>query len=180
MVRAFVAIELPEEIREQISRAQQILLQSDARLTPVNPRQAHVTLKFLGEIPDGIVDDVIGSLETITHAPFRATAGRVVPRPPRQPRVIWAEIEDLGQCRDLHRKIEDALAPLGIRRDRRPFTPHATVARVRRFDPSLMTRLNELALVRCGIFEVNGFVLKKSTLTPAGPIYEDLAEVAFI
>lgn len=179
MVRAFIAIELSDEVRENIRRAQQVLLQSDARITPVDPRQAHITLKFLGEVSEEALEEVIAGLRGITHAPFTATAGHVVARPPRQPRVIWAEIEDLGQCRDLNRRVEEILEPLGIRRDRRVFSPHATIARVRRFDPSLRARLNELAGMTCGEFEVGGFVLKKSTLTPDGPIYEDLAEVAF-
>jgi len=179
MVRAFIAIELPDEVRDRIRRAQGVLLQSDARITPVDPRQAHVTLKFLGEVAEETLQEIIAGLRAITHAPFTATAGHVVARPPRQPRVIWTDIEDLGQCRDLNRQVEEILEPFGVKRDRRPFHPHATIARVRRFDPSLRARLNELTGMTFGDFEVDGFVLKKSTLTPDGPVYEDLAEVTF-
>ena len=70
-----------------------------------------------------------------------------------------------------------ALEPLGFPRERRPFRGHATVARVKVFHPSLLDRLAALPRDGFGTFTVDRFRLKKSTLTPQGPVYEDLAEV---
>ena len=72
---------------------------------------------------------------------------------------------------------EDVLEPLGFARETRKFTPHATVARVRRPDQSLFTALDKLRSRTYGSCTVTAFRLKKSTLTPQGPIYEDLLEV---
>ena len=69
------------------------------------------------------------------------------------------------------------LGPLGIAPEARRFTPHATIARVKSADPSLFTALKNLEGTGYGSCMVSGLKLKKSTLTPNGPIYEDLLEV---
>ena len=74
-------------------------------------------------------------------------------------------------------RIEEALEPLGIRKESRTFRPHATLARVKRFDSSLLDAIRPMESVGYGNFLVNGFSLKKSTLTPAGAIYEDVMVV---
>ncbi len=70
-----------------------------------------------------------------------------------------------------------ALEPLGFPRERRQFRGHATVARVKVFHASLLDRLGALPRDGFGTFTVDRFRLKRSTLTPEGPVYEDLTEV---
>jgi 2'-5' RNA ligase len=91
--------------------------------------------------------------------------------------VIWATAQDGGMCSKIAGRIEKSLAPTGLRRESRQFTPHITIARVRRFDPSLSRRIEELASFSFGSLRVSTVRLKKSTLTPSGPVYETLMEV---
>jgi 2'-5' RNA ligase len=179
MVRAFVALELSGEIREEIRAAQEILRRSSARLTVVDPPLIHITLKFLGEVDERNIPGVIAALKSIQYAPFTVTAGCVTVNNPRRPHTVWCGIEDGGKSRALFQLVESALEPLGCVRETRPFTPHATLARVKAFDPSLFEQIDLLKGRTYGTCTVSGLKLKKSTLTPRGPVYEDLLEVAW-
>ncbi|KUG19501.1 MAG: RNA 2',3'-cyclic phosphodiesterase [Methanomicrobiaceae archaeon] len=177
MVRTFIAIDLPDSVKQKIRESQNILTECDARLSVVDPGNVHITLKFLGEIEPRMVERVAEALRAVRAGPFTVTIGPATADRPKRPRVVWCGVSDAGECASLHRQIEDLLAPLGFEREGRKFTPHATVARVKRYDPSLMRQIASLAREDIGACEVKGITLKKSTLTPRGPIYEDLAEV---
>lgn len=179
MVRTFVALGLSPEIQDRLGAAQAILKTCGARLTFVRPGIIHITVKFLGEVEEKELPRVIAALKTVTGAPFPIEAARVTVDNPARPRTVWCTIEDAGRSLELFRKIEDVLEPLGFPRERRRFTPHATVARVRNSDPSLLTALGCLEDTTYGCCTVTGFRLKKSTLTPQGPVYEDLLEVGW-
>ncbi len=148
-----------------------------ARLTLVAPPSIHITLKFLGEVDGNTLGRVKEALSCIRFHPFEVSLGRVKGNPPRDPRVIWAEVQDGGRCRELFGLVEEALSGIGIPRERRAYTPHATLARVKRSDPSLFPVLKCLEGEQFGSFTVSCLRLKKSTLTPRGPIYEDILEV---
>ncbi len=135
MVRTFIAIDLTPEVRERMGGPQGTLSGCRARLTVVKPASIHITLKFLGEIDEKTLGRVREALETIRFEPFEISVGRVKGNPPSFPRVIWSEIRDEGACGRLFALVEEALAPLGIPKERRAYTPHATLARVKRFDP---------------------------------------------
>ncbi|HUU75563.1 MAG TPA: RNA 2',3'-cyclic phosphodiesterase [Methanoregulaceae archaeon] len=177
MVRLFVAIDLPPEIREQIKDSQQELKKSRARLSLVNPEIIHITMKFIGEVEKDAVESIKKKLDNILDSPFEVQVTGISADNPRRPRVVWCTIDDQGRCAQLHERIEDALFPLGIKKEGRKFRPHATVARVKRFDSTLIESIRPLVSVPYGNFIINGFTLKKSTLTPTGPIYEDIMEV---
>ena len=81
--------------------------------------------------------------------------------------------------KELFRQVEEVLAPLGFERETRGFTPHATLARVKAPDPSLFTVLRAMEGTTYGDCMITGMKLKKSTLTPRGPVYEDLLEVVW-
>jgi RNA 2',3'-cyclic 3'-phosphodiesterase len=179
MVRAFVALELSADIREQLSAAQDVLRGCTARLTFVDPALIHITVKFLGEVDEKKIPQVTAALRSIPFAPFPVSAGRVTVNNSRRPHTIWCVAGDGGNGGKLFRLVEDALQPLGFMRETRPFTPHATIARVKFADPSLFTQLNLLNGRTYGSCIVSGLKLKKSTLTPRGPVYEDLLEVAW-
>ena len=177
MVRAFVALELSEDIRDHLGRAQECLRTCGAHLTFVRPEYIHITIKFLGEVDEKVLPKVISALKTVSFVPFTLNATAVTVDNPKRPHTVWCTIEDQGESKRLFRRIEDVLEPLGFARETRKFTPHATVARVRRPDPSLFTSLDMLKTRTYGSCVIAGFRLKKSTLTPQGPVYEDLLEV---
>ena len=179
MDRLFVAVELPAEVRAALSSVQEALKESHARLTLVHPDIIHITLKFIGDVPETHTAKIGEVLGQVKADPFSLHVRGIGGNNPRQPRVIWAHIDEGGKCGLLHAQIEDLLAPLGVKREDRAFRPHATVARVREFHPDLLERMKPFRERDFGEGVVQGVVLKRSTLTPRGPVYEDLKEVHF-
>jgi len=179
MVRAFVALELSKDMREQLAKAQDVLRRCTSRLTFVDPAIIHITMKFLGEVDERKIPQIKEALSTIRIDPFPVTGRMVTVNDPRRPRTVWCTIDDDGLSRQLFTYVEDALEPLGFAREKRPFTPHATVARVKYSDPSLFGQLGLLRSTAYGSCRITGMKLKKSTLTGNGPVYEDLLEVAW-
>jgi len=177
MVRAFVAIELSHDIRDRLGEAQVILKNAGVRLTFVRPEIIHITVKFLGEVDEKKLPALTAALNTVSCSPFPLEAIRVTVDNPARPRTVWCTIGDAGGSLRLFKKIEDLLEPLGFPRERRPFRPHATIARVRAETPGLVPALELLEDMKYGSCTIAGFKLKKSTLTPQGPVYEDLLEV---
>jgi 2'-5' RNA ligase len=179
MVRAFVALELSFEIKEQLRIVQDMLRGCQARLTFVEPALIHITAKFLGEVTDQKIPAVMDALSTVRATPFLATAYKITVNNPSRPHTVWCTIEDNGESGQVFKLIEDALLPLGFARETRRFTPHATVARVKYPDPSLFAVISQLDNRKFGSCTISGMKLKKSTLTPQGPVYEDLLEVTW-
>ncbi len=177
MVRLFIAFDISDEVKEKIRGVGGILRSSRARVSVVDPANVHLTLKFLGEVKETGIVKISDAIRVISFEPYEITVGRVSANNPRRPRVVWARVIDRGESAALQKRIEDALEPLGFPRENRPFTPHLTLARVKEFDPSLLPILESLKDREFGTSRVTGFALKKSTLTPKGPIYENLLEV---
>lgn len=177
MVRAFLALELSDEIRQRLKPVQDRLRTSSARMTFVEPENIHVTVKFLGEVDDRHLPRVKDAIGTIRLPPFPVTVRNVTVNNPRRPFTVWCTVDDGGKTADLFRMVEETLAPLGFPRETRPFTPHATLARIKSPDPSLFAVLSSLNETGYGDCLIDGITLKKSTLTPRGPVYEDLLEV---
>jgi RNA 2',3'-cyclic 3'-phosphodiesterase len=179
MVRAFVALELPNEIQDRLKEAQEKLRGCSARLTLVEPALIHITLKFLGEVAEKDLPQVSAALQSVSFSPFPVTVGAVTVNNPKRPHTVWCAISDGGKGKILFHLVEEALAPLGFERETRGFTLHATLARVKVPDPSLFTAINALKNNVYGECVIRGMKLKMSTLTPRGPVYEDLLEVAW-
>lgn len=177
MVRAFLALELSGDIREQLRIAQNALRASSARMTFVEPENIHITVKFLGEVDSRTLPGVMDELRTIRFTPFPVHAGDVTVNNPKRPFTVWCTIADGGRGEDLFRSVEDITSSLGFSRETRKFTPHATLARIKDYDPSLMPIITSLKGNEYGECMITGLKLKKSTLTQRGPVYEDLLEV---
>lgn len=179
MVRAFVALELTGEIKDRLMGAQEKLRGCSARLTMVDPALIHITLKFLGEVAEKDLPHLYKTLQSVSFRPFPVTVGVVTVNNPKRPHTVWCTVSDGGNGNSLFRQVEEVLAPLGFARETRGFTPHATLARVKEPDPSLFTILRSMEKTTYGDCIISGMKLKKSTLTPHGPLYEDLLEVAW-
>jgi len=177
MVRAFVALGLSKEIQDQLALAQEKICGCSARLTFVDPKNIHITAKFLGEVDEKTLQRVMNALTTVTFSPFPVTAGKIMVNNPKRPHTVWCAIDDTGQCEMLFNILEDTLAPLGFERETRRFTPHATLARIKSHDSSLFSTLDRMRDKSYGTCVISGITLKKSTLLPQGPVYEDLLEV---
>ena len=176
MVRLFIAVEPSPDIRHNLETSAQSLLGTPARLSVVRAPQMHITLKFLGEVPDSKIPKITASLSAISGEPYHISVAGigVFGRPPR---VIKAEITDAGKSGELAGQIDAQLISLGIPKDPKPFSPHLTLARVKEYSPALLPKLAALKDIRFGACIIDEVVLKKSTLTPSGPIYETIAGV---
>ncbi len=174
-VRCFVAVDLPDGMREEIGRIQSIIATDELRL--VKPELVHITLKFLGEVPAERVERIVEALRAIRAAPFPARVRGMGAFPGRSIRVVWLGLD--GEFAPLYENVESVLEPLGFEREERGFSPHVTLGRVgrpnSRMNQILAPKIAGLAASDLGSFTVDHFHLKKSTLTRGGPIYDDLA-----
>lgn len=181
-IRSFIAFDLKDhEIMEKISEIQQKLEGTGASLKLINPQNIHVTLRFLGNIQPSMVDKIYREMEQIDFESFQIEVCRVGAFPTlRNPRVIWAGIQkNLDKLEMISRQLASRLHILGFPSDSKPFSPHITLARVRssRNKAELADSMNELTDYVFGVLNLDCLKLKKSVLTPRGPIYTTLKEV---
>jgi 2'-5' RNA ligase len=181
-IRAFIAINLPGEVRAKLvrqHRSLKVALPGDGiRWTP--PGQIHLTLKFLGDVPSSSVDDLRAAVESGCRgtAPFslRARGLGVFPGAQR-PRVLWAGVEgELDALRQLQERIE---IETGRWREReaRAFQPHLTLARIKILPPgrALALRKKLAAAADFGAWRVERVDLMRSHLSASGVTHEALA-----
>ncbi|MFZ2411101.1 MAG: RNA 2',3'-cyclic phosphodiesterase [Candidatus Methanoperedens sp.] len=175
MIRTFIAVELPERFVPEILRIESMLDTPGIKL--VEPKQVHITLKFLGDIPEDRVEPIASALSQVNCKPFEARIKGVGVFPkPAYIKVIWLGAE--GNFEALHSEVERVLAPFKLEKDHL-FSPHATLARVKmlRDKGALLEKIKKLENVDLGVLNVDSLTLKKSILTPQGPIYETLREI---
>jgi 2'-5' RNA ligase len=184
-MRTFIAIELPKEIKDALSRIQELLKKSGADVKWVEPKNIHLTLKFLGERDDKKVKKIEEMLEEAAnnHNGFNIRVSSIGAFPKISfPRVIWVGI-DKGdnETKEISKELEEKIAKIGIPKEDRPFSSHITIGRTRSTlnRTRLVEELNKLveSFGKENLeFSVTKIALYKSTLTPRGPIYEILKE----
>ena len=181
MIRSFIAIELPAEVKQALGRIQGKLKNaSRAPVRWVDPGIIHLTLKFLGDIDTEVVEIITAAMEEAVRGmpSFDITVGGLGVFPNLQRvQIVWVgmsgELEKLNQ---LQQRIEANLTPLGFKPEGRAFTPHLTLGRVR--DTAGPYDRQELGKVVSStdfkenhVFSVKSINLMKSQLTREGPIY---------
>lgn len=179
-MRLFVAVHLPEELRERLAAAQEWLRAAQADVSWVRPSNLHLTLKFLGETAPETLERVGVALAAVAAgtAPFALTVRGLGSFGGRLPRVVWAGVaegtEPLGA---LAASAEAALAGAGFPREARPFRPHLTLGRVRspRNAAALLGILREESGRPFGTAPVGELALMQSQLDPRGAIHTLLA-----
>ena len=184
-VRAFVAVELPEHAKSALAKiAGELRAAQIGGLRVSRAGAIHLTLKFLGDVPRERLDAIGGAVADAStqHGPFALTLSGVGAFPnERAPRVLWAGIGgDLDSLAALQASVEDALADIGFPRERRPYRPHLTLARLRPRATSDDRRRAIRALHRARPqaqlpFNANAIALYQSILTPNGAIHTRLA-----
>ncbi len=181
LLRVFIAVDITnEQIKKLVEGVQRELIKGGVDCKPVELENLHITLRFIGEVPQPVVNEIMSKLKTIKYPKFKIRVkGLGVFPNPQSPRVLWAGIID-GQREliELHELVEKLVGKYGIKDDRE-FTPHLTIARIRsgRNKHIIAQLLEKYQDVEFGEQEVTCIKLKKSTLTPRGPIYTDLLEV---
>lgn len=175
MVRLFFAVEPSIEVREAVCEAGRVLQESSARLSVVQSNLMHITLKFLGEVPLAHVPKIISVAENLEGFAYEMKISRVSSFG-KPPRVVKAEIFDGGHSALLAKSLDELLLPLGFLKDEKKFSPHITIVRVKNFSPDLLEKISDVAGCEFGNCVIDSVQLKKSTLTPKGPVYETLFE----
>ena len=191
MFRAFIAIQLSDELRGHIGELQEELKRRAFGLDGlgwVRPEGMHLTLRFLGDIAEEQVETLGRMLRDAAAEvkPFALEARGIGVFPnPRMPRVIWLGLhgtpESMESLRQVQAKVEDGVVGLGFPREPREFTAHLTLARVRdRKSGAALAKVLEANHNRVvGGFTAASVGLIKSELRPSGAVYTTLVEVPF-
>jgi RNA 2',3'-cyclic 3'-phosphodiesterase len=173
MLRLFVGIEFPPELRLRLS-----LLQSGVGGAKwVDPGNFHLTLRFIGEVDEGTAADVDEALLRLKARPFTLQLAGADTFGGDKPRQLWVGVERESALATLQAKIELALIRAGLPPEPRKFSPHVTLARLR--DPKradIQQFLATHAQFRAEPLRVERFSLIASYPTKAGSVYEDQAD----
>lgn len=181
-VRAFLSVDIEDqELLAEISETQSRLDTSSAKMKLVEIENIHFTLRFLGDTSISTINDIESSLNQISFEPFNIEVLGVGAFPNnKRPRVIWIGVtQNADSIVKLKKEIDSRLKPFGYQPEGKKFTPHATIARVRyiKDGETLARNLGDLGDLQIGTMTVSRFNMKKSVLTPSGPIYETLWHV---
>lgn len=180
-MRCFVSVDIEvRSLLDALVEVQRRLEKTGADLKCVERENIHITLRFLGEVRDGLVGELQRLVSGVAFEPFRVEfRGLGVFPSLRRPRVVWAGMSDgVEELNGIFRRLEPELVGMGFRPEGRGFSPHITLARVRsgRNRERLVEEVTANADEVFGDFEVGYVRLKKSVLTPRGPIYSTIAQ----
>ncbi len=185
-IRCFIAIELPDDIRDGLGRLINRLKYKAPDAKWVDPNGIHLTLKFLGsvdsarigEITEAIIDAASGTPPLALEVNELGTFPNL-----NRVRVVWVGVEgDTGKLLQLQKRLETNLEIMGFPPEGRDFTPHLTLARVR--ESATPAERQELGKVitatkisSIGKFTAGSVSLMRSQLNPKGAIYTQIAAV---
>jgi 2'-5' RNA ligase len=180
-VRAFIAIDPDNETRQRLLMIQRerLKIHQFSSVKLVDPLAAHITLSFLGNITPFELSAIRDALRSVSFHPFCVTLNGIGAFPNiKKMRVIHVGLSDSADLKRLHELVVESLR--GVHNAEKRFDPHITLGRVKRAVPSEMKDLAKvmapLSTLFVGRLSVSSFQLKKSTLTPNGPIYDTLEE----
>jgi 2'-5' RNA ligase len=186
-VRAFIAIELGEGLRDKLGDLQ-ARLRGDVPpglVRWVRPEGMHLTLKFLGDVPVAQVESIANAVSQTCeeHAPFGCSVSGLGCFPnPARPRVVWVGIQEpSGALASLQRDVDRAVSRLGFEPEGRRFHPHLTLGRIKSRDREAVAILGEYisrARVTVGSIQATAVHLMRSDLLPGGAVYTPLAVAA--
>ncbi len=180
MIRLFIAVELGEAVNARVACEIARVRRRAPEAKWVRPEAVHITLAFLGWVPDERVGQYRQALERVAskHAPLTLyVRGGGTFGSSKRPRVLWLGIEgDVERLAEVQADLTKELLPLGYEPENRPFKPHLTLARARdkAGDKGLAACAEMLANVDLGESHVGELVLFQSQLSPKGAVYTPL------
>ncbi len=179
-MRLFFAADIDDDIRENIADTINTLRKTGTDARFVKKESLHITLKFLGEVEDSSMDEIVSrGKESVQGAKqFDAVFKEMgFFGSPRFPKVIWIGVQDNGMMAEISKRLNEKLDY--IRKEERETKPHLTVARIKspRNSEKLLSLLKNFENYDFGKMSVNEIKLKKSTLSRDGAEYEDVASI---
>jgi 2'-5' RNA ligase len=186
-MRCFIAIEIPEDIRAGLAALQKELAgRVDIRkgdVKWVEPQGMHLTLKFLGEVPDNQIMDVCNITRDVAgrHVAFDFAIREVGTFGGRSARVLWVGAGlDCPELLGVQRDLEEQLDQAGWPREARPFSGHLTLCRIRnsKAGEKLANLASQYEDYDLGVVRAGSICVYESQLRPQGPIYTRLGDFA--
>ena len=180
-IRSFLAFDMESDtVLNRLKAAQALLVQTGADLKLVEPQNIHITVRFLGDITPDTAEKVFEEMKKTQFTPFNVQISGLGVFPDlRYPRVVWAGMtEGADQIKNIFTQLEPRLQGLGFTPDPKGFSPHLTIARVRSGTnkAQLAEFISKNANYDCGAIKAECLRLKKSDLTPKGPVYSTIKE----
>lgn len=181
-MRVFIAIELPDEIKREIAAVQETLKKNGLSANWTRSDGIHLTLKFLGEVPEAEIQNimtalsVLGGIGAFQIQPAGAGAFPNI----RSPRVIWLGMAgNIEQLALVQQTVEECMQKLGFEQEDREFSPHLTLARIKfpRRGDDWQHAVNSIKNAALSAFEVDHVSLMKSELHPKGAVYTELGRI---
>lgn len=172
-LRIFTAVDLNGELKENIAAFTEKCRTKQTRgVRYVEKENLHITMKFLGEMPEDKVEKLAAELSAI-ELPATEIAASGAGAFPNVffPSVLWVGIKDDGVLERLFLEIEEKASVYGVARETRKFHPHATIARLKGKAESGLVELVKNCRTDFGKTMADYFTLMKSDLTPEGPVY---------
>lgn len=179
-IRAFLAIDLDDDLKPKINKIIREFKQIDANIKYVDLQNLHFTLKFFGDIDTEGIDIIAEKIEKVIKDfdsfNIKIKGCGAFPNKNRI-KVIWVGLDEDEILKNLHDRLDKEFHAIGFDLDKK-FSSHLTIGRMRsaKGKDKVKEILETFDDVDIGTMEVNSIILKKSTLTPKGPIYEDLIE----
>jgi len=175
-MRTFVAIEVNN--KDVLNSIHKIQTELNIKAKPVELHNMHFTVQFLGEVSEEMIGKISDALNSIEFSAFSISFVSVGVFPkPNFPRVIWIGTDDgINELEKLAGMVRSKLSQLGFSPDTK-FKPHVTIFRVKNKIEDMSDKLEKFSSYYFGKQTVSEIKLKKSELTPNGPIYTDLLVV---
>jgi 2'-5' RNA ligase len=182
-MRLFIAIEIPDEIKKEMLKVQEQLRKANIDASWPRAEGMHLTLKFLGEVPEKKIAEIVSGLQKAAEGigKLRLEVKGVGTFPnPRNARVVWIGLfGDIGKLTKLQEAIENAMAGIGLARDQRKFTAHLTLGRIKYIRSrdlwlSLLSEIKDRSLTG---FDATAISLMQSELKPSGAVYTEMGRV---
>ena len=177
-IRSFLAIELDEELVPKILDVQKEFKKTNANIKYVPSQNMHFTLKFFGNIDLDMVDDISYVVEKVikNYSSFDLNIKNCGCFPNKKViKVLWLGLEEGSPIKNLQKDLDKKFRILGFKKEKN-FISHLTIGRVKspKNKKEIREAIEKLENIEIGQMTVSRICLKKSTLTPQGPIYEDI------
>ena len=177
-IRSFLAIELDEELVPKILDVQKEFKKTNTNIKYVPSKNMHFTLKFFGNIDSDMVDDISAAIEKVikNYSSFDLNIKNCGWKKKKNViKVLWLGLDEGSPIKSLQKDLDKEFKKLGFKKERN-FISHLTIGRVKspKNKKEIKETIEKLEDIEIGQMNVSKISLKKSTLTPQGPIYEDI------